>query len=566
MKYSEMKYVRPEINEVGSQLKKLIKGFSEAGTFGEQDKVMKKITEFRTEFESMEEIASINFSNDTTDKIYEEEMNYFDDNWPVYEEFINEFYKLLVASEFKKDLAEKYGKQLFEIAAFKMSVINPEIIEELKKENHLGSKYTKLIASASIDFEGQQRNLQELDPFMQSKDRSIRKKASEAYWNFFSKNSEEFDSIFNDVVKLRDTIAKKLGYDNFIKVGYLRMERYGYDEKDVAKFRENVKKYIVPLVIKLREKQRQRLGLDKLKYYDLSVAFNNGNATPKGSPEWIMNIGKKMYSELSKETEEFYEFMMNNELMDVYTRKGKDTREFCRFISKYKSPYIFANMNGTEDDIIVLTHEAGHAFQKYSSRDFDLSEYHSPSHEAAEIHSMSMEFLTHPWMDLFFKEDTDKFKYSHLVDSMIFLPYGVLVDHFQHWIYENQNVSPGERNAKWRELEKEYLPFFDFDGNEYLEKGGRWQRQGHIYQDPFYYIDYCLAQICAFQFWSKAIHHDSVENATKDYIKLCKAGGSMPFLDLVKYANLDSPFEESVIKKITNEVEMYIDSIDDKAF
>ncbi len=568
MKFSEMKYVRPDINEVGLQLKKLIKEFSEAGSFEEQDNVLKRINEFRTEFESMGAIASINYSNDTTNKSYEDEENYFDDNFPVYLEYLNEFYKLLAASNYKNELIKKYGKQLFEIAHFKISTINPEVIEELKKENHLGSKYTKLIASASIDFEGQPRNLQELDPFMKSKDRNMRKKASEAYWNFFTKNSEEFDSIYDDVVKLRDTIAKKLGFGNFVKVGYLRMERYGYDEKDVAKFRENVKKYIVPLSVKLREKQRQRLGLDKLKYYDIKVLFENGNATPKGLPEWIMNNGRKMYSELSKETGEFYDFMMNNELMDVFIRKGKDTGGFCSFISKYKSPYIFANMNGTEDDITVLTHEAGHAFQAYSSRHFDLSEYHFPSSEAAEIHSMSMEFLTHPWMDLFFKEDTEKFKYSHLIDSILFIPYGVLVDDFQHWIYENPNISPVERKSKWRELEKVYLPYYDYDENEYLEQGGRWQRQAHIYESPFYYIDYCLAQICAFQFWSKAIHNGNgqFEDALNDYIKLCKAGGSMPFIELVKYANLESPFEENVIKKITNEVETYLDSIDDKAF
>lgn len=568
MKYSEMKYTRPDISEVGKHLKELTAEFKAADSFEKQDEVIKKITEFRTEFESMGAIASINYSNDTTNKAYEEEENYFDDNFPVYMEYLNEFYKLLVGSKYQDELIKKYGKQFFDIAEFKISIINPEVIEELKKENHLGSKYTKLIASVLIDFNGKERNLQELDPFMKSKDRDERKKASEAYWNFFSENSKELDSIYDEVVKLRDVIAKKLGYKNFIKAGYQRMERSGYDEKNVAVFRENVKKYIVPLTVKLRDQQRKRLGLDELKYYDIKVLFKNGNATPKGSPEWIMNNGKQMYSELSKQTEEFYDFMMKNELMDVYIRKGKDTGGFCSFIAKYKSPYIFANMNGTEDDITVLTHEAGHAFQAYSSRYFDLSEYHFPSSEAAEIHSMSMEFLTHPWMNLFFKEDTDKFKYSHLIDSILFIPYGVLVDDFQHWVYENPNATPAERKAKWIELEKVYLPYYDYDGNDFLEKGGRWQRQAHIYESPFYYIDYCLAQICAFQFWSKAIHHGNgqFETALKDYIKLCSAGGSMSFLELVKYANLDSPFEESVIKKITDEVEDYIDGIDDKAF
>jgi M3 family oligoendopeptidase len=511
----------------------------------------------------MYSITGINYANDTTNKSFEEEQDYFDDNYPVFEEYLHEFYISLVKSKFRSELEKKYGKNIFEIAAFKINTINPEILEDLQKENHLRSLYMKLIASANILFDGKERNLQELSSFMQSPDRNVRKSSSEAYWKFFSDNSKELDKIYDELVKLRKDIAEKLGYVNFVKVGYQRMERSGYDETDVAAFRENVKKHIVPLTIKLREQQKKRLGLEGMKYYDLKVLFKQGNAAPKGSPEWILENGRKMYSELSKETEEFYDFMINNELMDVFIRKGKDAGGFCSFIAKYKSPYIFANMNGTEDDITVLTHEAGHAFQAYSSRHFDMTEYHFPSSEAAEIHSMSMEFLTHPWMHLFFKEDTDRFKYSHLVESILFIPYGVLVDDFQHWVYENPDATPSERKSKWIELEKIYLPYYDYDGNEYLERGGRWQRQAHIYESPFYYIDYCLAQICAFQFWSKAIHHGNGQfaDALKDYIKLCKAGGSMTFLELVKYANLESPFDEKVVKKIVFEVETYLDSV-----
>ena len=565
-----MQYTRPDIKSVGDELEKLIKEFKESQSFEAQDSVFRKIIDLRTEFESMAAIASINYSNDTTSKSYTEEQDYFDDNNPVYEEYLHEFYIAITKSKFRNELEEKYGKNLFEIATFKINTISPEILEDLQKENHLRSKYMKLIASASLTYDGKELNLQEIGAYMQSSDRKVRKESSEIYWKFFADNAEEFDSIYDDLVKLRKDIAEKLGYDNFVKVGYQRMQRSGYDDKDIAKFREYVKKYIVPLTVKLREQQKHRLELESLKYYDLKVLHKEGNATPKGSPEWILDNGKKMYSELSEETGEFYDFMLKNDLMDVMIRKGKDAGGFCSFIPKYKSPYIFANMNGTEDDITVLTHEAGHAFQAYSSKNFDLPEYHFPSSEAAEIHSMSMEYLTHPWMNLFFKEDTDRFKYTHLIDSVLFIPYGVLVDDFQHWVYENPDASPAERNAKWIELEKIYLPYYDYEGNEYLEKGGRWQRQAHIYESPFYYIDYCLAQICAFQFWSKAIHSvafigdkGQFRTALKDYIKLCKAGGSKPFLELVKYANLESPFEEEVIKKIMSEIEIYVDSHQD---
>jgi len=262
--------------------------------------------------------------------------------------------------------------------------------------------------------------------------------------------------------------------------------------------------------------------------------------------------------------------MIENELFDVFSKKGKADMGYCNYIPDHKSPYIFANMNGTEDDITVLTHEAGHAFQAYRSRNFPISEYASPTTETCEIHSMGMEFLTYPWMNLFFNEDTEKFKFTHINEALNFLPYGVLVDHFQHWVYENPKATPKQRNKRWLELEKIYIPDIDYGDIEHLNKGGRWQKQSHIYEVPFYYIDYCLAQMCAFQFWSKAIHNNNgngqYKESLKEYIELCDKGGSDTFLNLVESANLRSPFSEEVFKDISQELEIYIDSIDDSNF
>jgi M3 family oligoendopeptidase len=512
--------------------------------------------------------AFINYSNDTNNKSFSDEQDYFDNNNPLFTDYVMEYYKALVSGTYRKELTEKYGGHLFEIAEISLKSFNPGIIDDMQKENHLSSEYMKLKASAKILFDDNELNLQELEPYMESTDREIRHKAFNAYWKFFGDNKNEFDKLFDELVYLRNDMSHKMGYKNYVELGYARMKRMDYDEEMVNKFRENVKKYIVPLAEKLREKQRSRLGLDKLMVYDLFYQFKSGNPTPKGDPEWIVDQGKTMYDELSPDTREFYDFMFENDLMNVFSRKGKADMGYCEYIAKYKSPYIFANMNGTDDDITVLTHEAGHAFQAYASRNLYFKEYTEPTMESAEVHSMSMEFLTYPWMNLFFKEDTDKFKYSHLIGSVNFLPYGVMVDDFQHWVYNNPEASPDERKSKWREMEKIYMPHLNYGEIDFLESGGRWQKQGHIYESPFYYIDYCLAQICAFQFWSKAIHNGNGEfkNALKDYIKLCEAGGSRSFLELLKLANLESPFEEGVIKKIVNEIEMYIDSVDDSAF
>ena len=563
-----MKYERPDIEDTGKRFAELISEFSNAQSFEEADKIMDNINIIRNDFESMRIIAFINYSNDTNNKSFTDEQDFFDNNNPLFTDSVMEYYKALVASKFRDKLSEKYGSHLFQVAEISLKSFSHEIIDDMQKENHLASEYMKLKASAKIIFNGSELNLQELEPFMESKDRDERHQAFMAYWKFFDDNKDEFDKIFDKLVFLRNNMGVKMGYKNYIELGYARMKRMDYNEEMVNRFRENVKKYIVPLAEKLREKQRKRLGLDKLMVYDLFYQFGSGNPTPKGDPEWIVDQGKTMYDELSPHTREFYDFMFENDLMNVFSRKGKADMGYCEYIPKYKSPYIFANMNGTDDDITVLTHEAGHAFQAYASRNFHFKEYTEPTMESAEIHSMSMEFLTYPWMNLFFKEDTDKFKYSHLIGSINFLPYGVMVDDFQHWIYNNPSATPGVRKTKWREMEKIYMPHLNYGEIDFLENGGRWQKQGHIYESPFYYIDYCLAQICAFQFWSKAIHNGNGEfkHALEDYIKLCEAGGSKPFLELLKLANLESPFEEGVIEKVVSEIETYLDSVDDSGF
>lgn len=563
-----MQYIRPDIENVGKDMKKFTNEFRNVKTFSQADEIMNSINEIRNEFSSMKVIAFINYSNDTNNKEFIDEQDYFDKNDPLYEEHVIEYYRALTESDFRKELTDKYGKHLFEIADITLKSFCHDIIEDRQKENHLCSEYVKLKASAKINFDGKILNLQELEPYMESVDRETRHKAFIAYWKFFNDNSNEFDEIFDKLVYLRNDMAVKMGYTNFKDLGYARMKRMDYNEKMVAHFRESIRKYIVPLAEKFRMKQSGRLGLDKLMVYDLFLQFRSGNATPKGNPVWVVEKGKIMYDELSPETREFYDFMFDNELMNVFSRKGKADMGYCEYIPKYKSPYIFANMNGTDDDITVLTHEAGHAFQAYASRNFHFKEYSEPTMETAEIHSMSMEFLTYPWMNLFFKNDTDKFKFSHLSGTVNFLPYGVLVDEFQHWVYENPTASPSDRNTKWRELEKIYMPHLNYGEIDFLENGGRWQKQGHIYEMPFYYIDYCLAQVCAFQFWSKAIHNVNreFENVMKKYIELCGKGGSKPFLELVKETDLKSPFDENVVKNLSEEIEEYIDSVDDSVF
>lgn len=561
MKFNEFNYQRPNMEELETKFNQLLQEFSSAQSFELQDKVMEAINSVRGKYESMNEIASIRHTIDTTNEFYKEEQDFIDETSPIYQGLISKYYDALVNSRFRDELEGKWGKQLFSIAEFALKTFAPEIIEDLQIENKLTSEYTKLIASAQIDFEGQERNLSQLIPFQFSTDRNMRKRANEAKYDFFKVNEVKFDQIYDDLVKVRTKIAKKLGYDNFVELGYMRMNRIDYNAEMVANFRKQVQEYIVPTNNRLKERQKKRIGVDKFSYYDDKFNFKTGNATPKGDANWIVENGKKMYAELSDETREYFNFMVDNELMDLVSKKGKAGGGYCTYISEYKSPFIFSNFNGTAKDIDVLTHEAGHAFQAYNSRSYEVPEYSFPTYEACEVHSMSMEFFTWPWMELFFKEDTDKYKFYHLSEALIFIPYGVAVDEFQHFVYENPEVTPTERKKAWRDIEKKYLPYLNYDENDYLDRGGFWHQQGHIFQDPFYYIDYTLAQICALQFWKRANKGD--DKAWEDYVTLCKEGGSKPFLNLVKIANLRSPFEAGCVKSVIEDIEAWLDSIDD---
>ena len=561
MKFNEYKYEHLDLEKIKKEFSEFIESFEKAENVEGQVNAFDKIIKLRNHIETMQTLVSVRHSIDTNDEFYDKENEYIDEISPILFGFTNDFYKALVNSKFKDELIQKYGKFLFDLAENTLKTFSPEIIPDAQEENRLSSKYSKLIASAKIDFDGKELNLSQMVPYTQSKDRNVRIEAAKKVAQFFSENQDEFDNIYDSLVKVRTRMAQKMGYKNFVEFGYKQLSRLEYDAKMVEGYRKQVLENIVPLHTELRERQGKRLGVDKLKFYDEAIKFNSGNADPHGSPEWILNNGKTMYKELSKETDEFFTFMTENNLLDLLSKKGKMSGGYCTYIPEHKAPFIFANFNGTSHDIDVLTHEAGHAFQVYQSRGFEVPEYLWPSYEACEIHSMSMEFLTWPWMDLFFENDTDKYKFIHLSEALLFIPYGVTVDEFQHWVYENPEATPKERREKWIEIEKKYLPTRDYGEVEELKNGIFWFRQGHIFSSPFYYIDYTLAQVCAFQFWIKS--RENREKAWKDYLNLCKLGGSKPFFELMKSANLKNPFEEGTLAFVIPKIKEYLDNVDD---
>lgn len=553
MKFCDMPYERVDFEKTSKQLLELVEKAKNANSGEELWKVHQEYYKVSTGASDLMTIAHIRHDVDTTDAFYSQEQTFYDEIRPKLANLLNDYTKTIYESPYRSYMETKIGKVAYATMENEMKSMDESIIELMQEENTLRTRYGKLIASAQIPFDGQILNLSLMRPYCISSDRQVRKEAWKALSKYFQSVEEELDEIFDKLVKNRTAQAKKLGYDNFIDLGYCRMNRNSYGKDDVENFRKQVKEVFVPLAEKMHDNRRKRLGLEKLSYIDNEVYFLDGNPAPLGSPEEIMKTGQNMYRELSKETKKFFDFMMENQLFDVFGRKTKRQGGYMTYIHKYSSPFIFANFNGTAGDVDVITHECGHAFQGFLGGKDPVLEHNEITMETAEIHSMAMEFFTDPWMKDFFGERYEDFLQMQLEDAIRFIPYGTLVDEFQHKIYEKPEMTPAERKQTWKELEKVYMPHLDYEEDPFFEKGGYWQRQQHIYTSPFYYIDYVLAQSCAFQY--KIWMDKDYKSAWDSYLKLCYLGASKFYPEMLKEVGLKVPFENGYFDEIVKTLE-----------
>ena len=552
MKLSEMPYERIDMEKVKSFFEKLIEDSKQAKSGKEQFELHKKYYEFMGDIRTTSTLAVFRHSVDTTEEFYSKENDYIDEIWPLISQYDNEYKKVLYNSPYKEYLIGQIGEVAFKNMELSMKSIDEKILPLMQEENALVSKYDKIIASAKIMFDGEEYNISLLRKVLTSADRDTRKRAWKALSDYFLTVTDDIDDIYDRLVKNRTEQAKTLGYENFIELGYNRMTRNSYRRKEVENFRKQVKESFVPFVMRIQKARGEQIGVDELKYYDNDMFFANGNPEPTGTPEEIMNAGLDMYRELSPETAEFFDFMTKNELFDVLGRKTKKQGGYMDYLPKYKAPIIFANFNGTSGDVDVITHECGHAFQGYLTRNDEIIEHNDLTMETAEIHSMTMEYFTYGWMDKFFGDRAEDYLKMHLQDSITFIPYGCMVDEFQHIIYEKPDLTPAERKQVWKDLEKTYRPWLDFDGDPFFDNGGFWQKQGHIFWNPFYYIDYVLASVVAMQF--KVWMDKDFNDAWNHYLELCKLSVKDFYENELDAVGLKSPFRDGTIEELVGEM------------
>ncbi len=550
MKFSEMPYRRPDPETVKAELREMTERFRAAESYAQAREVFLEKEEWGKTFDTMGTLAYVRHSVDTRDEFYDGENDFWDEIWPEVEEYMQEWTEAMLASPFRGEFEAEYGDLLFANAEIRRRTFSPEIISDMQRENELVTEYDKMLASAQIPFEGGIYTLSQMEPFQTDSDDARRLAAWKAKGQWFKDHQEQMDTIYDELVKLRDAMGRKLGGDGYTRLGYDRMERNCWAEADIEKFRAAVQKYLVPVADSVVREQAKRLGKSyPISFADEALTFRSGNPKPVGSAQDILMQGRKFYDGLSPETSEFFRTMLDNELMDVLSTEGKEGGGYQTEFPLYQAPFIFANFNGTQGDVEVVTHEAGHAFAYWMNRTRIPTAYAAPTAEACEVHSMSMGFFG--WLNAegFFGEDARKFRYSHLAAALTFIPYGTMVDHFQHIVYERPELTPAERHAEWKRLLGIYMPWLKLDGEiPFFSEGKGWQKQSHIYECPFYYIDYCLAQTVALEFW--AMIQKDPEDAWKQYMAYTRQGGSRTFVELLEHAGLKTPFDEACLRGV----------------
>ena len=562
MKFSQMIYKRPDIEQVKAQLTDLVKRLAEAENYEEAREAFLEEDKLERNMETVMSLAHVRHTIDTRDEFYDGEMKFIDEAEPVLTEYVQKWTETLLKSPFRSEFENEFGTLMFVNAEIQQKTFSPEIIPLLQEENELKTTYEKLLASAQISFEGNIYTISQITPFKNDADDERRLAAWKAEGQWYKDNQAQLDDLYDKLVHVRDAIGRKLGYDGYTELGYYRMTRNCYTKEDVEKFREAVVKYLVPVADQIYREQAERLGKEyPMSFADNALQFRSGNPTPCGNADEILAHGKKFYDELSPETSEFFNLMLDNELLDVLSTKGKAGGGYCTSLPDYEVPFIFANFNGTQHDVEVVTHEAGHGFAAWMNRKRVPLATVWPGMEACEVHSMSMEFFAWPWAEGFFGTDTKKFYYSHLSGALTFIPYGTMVDHFQHIVFEKPDMTPAERHGVWKELLGVYMPWMKLDGDiPFYSEGEGWQRQHHIYSMPFYYIDYCLAQTVALQFW-EMIQKDK-KNAWEHYMAYTKQGGSRVFTELLNNAGMESPFAEETLKGVCETARQWLNDFD----
>ena len=458
-KIKDIKYVRGDVSAAVEAIKKSTAAVRAAKSAEEILTIREALNKKLRTVSTMYILAYLRNTLNVNDKTYADEKDYYDENMPLLSAENAEFNKAIIESPHVGELEKLLNPLILKNIRAAVRVMDSSIVDVCIEENRLVTEYDKLMATLSFPWNGDGVPISTIIGYGKDKDRAVRKKAFEVLGKTLESVSDKLDDMYDKLVKVRDRMAKKMGFKDFVEMGDLRIGHIVYGRKEIAVFRKSVLDDVVPTLARLKKALAKKLGIDSVHLYDNNSYVAGGNIDPVGSAEELVAAAQKMYDDMNPVLGEFFRLMCDTEAIDYVAREGKTPGGYCDMLYDFGQPIIFANFNGTMDDVGVLTHEFGHAyaFKRVYDNNID-DDLGSGGMETAETHSMSMEALCNKYNHLFYGDRAKEATYQQIFDAFNFLAYGVIVDYFQELVYSKPDMTPKERKALWLKLEEQYRP------------------------------------------------------------------------------------------------------------
>jgi oligoendopeptidase F len=470
----------------------------------------------------------------------------------------HELAETLLASPGVEDLPRDQYHVLIRDLDNQVKIFREENVPLQTEEEKLGQLYQKTTGAMTVEYDGREQTLQQMAKYLELQERDVRKEAWEKVSARRLEDRQKLDDLFDQMRELRVKIGRNADFDNFRDYAFRMRGRFDYGVAECEQFHRAVEEVAVPLYRALQEKRKKRMGLDMLRPWDLRPdPLGRPPLRPFETADELVAGCRKIFDRLDPELGAMFKYMADHELLDLESRKGKAPGAYSHTLEEVRQPFIFANAVGVDHDVETLLHEAGHSFHTLESRDEPLQFYRHAPIEFCEVASMSMEFLGGDHVDVFYnKEDMARSREQHLESVVWIFCWIATVDAFQHWIYTHPSHTQNERTEAWLRIRERFGGIEDWSGYEDAQRF-EWHRQLHIFEIPFYYIEYGIAELGALQIWVRAM--DDKKAALKDYRAALKLGGSKPLPELFKAAGVKFDMTRKTLAPLVRKVKGVLD-------
>ncbi|MGG0198836.1 M3 family oligoendopeptidase [Bacillus anthracis] len=431
------------------------------------------------------------------------------------------------------------------------------------KEDKLVTEYFEITGGLSAIWDGEEKTITELQSYLQDSNRDIRKKAKAIISEQFLSVEKELQNILNQLIEIRHQKANNIQLENYRDYMFKKYERFDYSAKDCYELAESIRKYVVPLKDKILLEKKEKLQVDTLRPWDVSAVTPDQKVLkPIANENDLIEKSTHIFNKLDVEFSTLLNRMYKHDCLDLTSRKGKAAGGFCEYLPASQLSYIFMNLNYTQDDIITFIHEMGHSIHNELIKPLKLRQYIEIPAETAELASMTMELFSLNYWDTFYtnKKDLKQAKINYFKDVISYLPVMLIVDQFQHWLYENPTHTSEERNEKYLQLQKHYQSnVIHIDGYENWIATS-WLPVLHIFEVPFYYIEYAIAQLGAVQMYKQ--YKEDPKQALENYKKALSLGSSQSIKEVYEAAGIRFDFSGETIKELMLFVEKELELLE----